>query len=125
MCISCQWREAKEVIVLADSLDIAEHVLYNDTMRIDVGSTTLGDIIADVISKNPSLLMYALNAKTGGMWDLKAHYAAGSILYGNVYASPRDAGNFVAGCIAGVNGTIYAYTYRVQYISKRKRTFSV
>ena len=34
MCISCQWREAKEVIVLADSLDVAEHVLYNDTAAL-------------------------------------------------------------------------------------------
>ena len=81
-------------------------VIHNDTMRIDVGSTTLGDIIADVISKNPSLLMYALNAKTGGMWDLKAHYAAGSILYGNVYASPRDAGNFLAGAIKAESGLL-------------------
>lgn len=75
-------------------------------MRIDVGSTILGDIIADVISKNPSLLMYALNAKTGGMWDLKAHYAAGSILYGNVYASPRDAGNFLVGAIKAESGLL-------------------
>ena len=81
-------------------------VIHNDTMRIDVGSTTLGDIIADVISKNPTLLMYALNAKTGGMWDLKAHYAAGSILYGNVYASPRDAGNFLAGAIKAESGLL-------------------
>ena len=81
-------------------------VIHNDTMRIDVGSTTLGDIIADVISKNPSLLMYALNATTGGIWDLKAHYAAGSILYGNVYASPRDAGNFLAGAIKAESGLL-------------------
>lgn len=81
-------------------------VIHNDTMRIDVGSTTLGDIIADVISKNPSLLMYALNATTGGMYDLKAHYAAGSILYGNVYASPRDAGNFLAGAIKAESGLL-------------------
>ena len=81
-------------------------VIHNDTMRIDVGSTTLGDIIADVISKNPSLLTYARNAQENGIWDLKAHSAAGSILYGNVYASPQDAGNFLAGAIKAESGLL-------------------
>ena len=31
---SCGWQEAKEMIAVADSLDRAEHVIYDDTEAI-------------------------------------------------------------------------------------------
>ena len=34
VCSSCQWREAKEVIVKADSIDQTEHVIYDDTAAL-------------------------------------------------------------------------------------------
>ena len=34
VCSSCQWREAKEVIAKADSLDQTEHVIYDDTAAL-------------------------------------------------------------------------------------------
>ncbi len=34
VCSSCQWREAKEVIAKADSLDQIEHVIYDDTAAL-------------------------------------------------------------------------------------------
>lgn len=34
ICTSCHWQEAKEVIVLADSIDQTEHVIYDDTVAL-------------------------------------------------------------------------------------------
>ena len=34
VCSSCQWREAKEVIAKADSIDQTEHVIYDDTAAL-------------------------------------------------------------------------------------------
>ena len=44
-------------------------------------------------------------AGTGGDWDIKAQVSHGSKLYGK-YASPRDAGNFVAGMVAASHGSV-------------------
>ena len=95
------------------SLSFADQNLYNTTgevraqqgMAIDYGSTEL-TIMADMImDQKPSLLQYGKNAETGGDWDIKAHVSHGSKLYGK-YASPRDAGNFVAGMVAASHGPI-------------------
>ena len=47
---SCHWREAKEVIATADSLDQAEHVIYDDT-------TALGGVIRCLDNPVGRLLM--------------------------------------------------------------------
>ena len=95
------------------SLSFADQNLYNKTgkvkaqqgMTIDYGSIEL-TIMADMImDQEPSLLQYERNAGGGGDWDIKAHVSHGSKLYGK-YASPRDAGNFVAGMVAASHGPI-------------------
>ena len=96
------------------SLSFADQNLYNATgkveaqqgMVIDYGSIEL-TIMADMImNQEPSLLQYERNAGGGGgNWDIKAHVSHGSKLYGK-YASPRDAGNFVAGMVAASHGSV-------------------
>ena len=52
-----------------------------------------------------SVTEYQRNAGTGGEWDIKSQVDHGSMLYGK-YASPRDAGNFVAGMVAASKGPL-------------------
>ena len=79
-------------------------VIHDSQMRIDYGSYELGNEVINVINSKPSLLTYARNAKSGGKWDYKSHYTSGSQLFNNIYLSPRDAGNFLAGAIKGQSG---------------------
>lgn len=46
---------------------------------------------------------YQSKGGTNGDWDFKSKFSDGSLLYGK-YASPRDAGNFLAGAIAQQSG---------------------
>ena len=93
------------------SLSFADQNLYNKTgqirpqdgMVINFESKELTRVANSIMRESPSLLKYQKKAATGGDWDIKAHYSQGSLLYGK-YASPRDAGNFVAGMVAASNG---------------------
>ena len=95
------------------SLSFADQNLYNKTgqvrpqegMVIDFGSSELTRVANSIMGESPSLLKYQKKAATGGDWDIKAHYSHGSLLYGK-YASPRDAGNFVAGMVAASKGAL-------------------
>ena len=55
------------------------------------------------MASNPGVLEYAKKAKPGGIWDLKSKHRTGSLLSGK-YASPRDAGNFLAGMFSASKG---------------------
>ena len=95
------------------SLSFADQNLYNSTgqvlpqsnMAIDFGSEELTEVANSIIGQPPSLYKYQKNARSGGKWDLKQQISHGSMLYGK-YASPRDAGNFVAGMVAASKGLI-------------------
>lgn len=95
------------------SLSFADQNLYNKTgqvkpqegMVIDFGSDELTKVANSIMNQSPSILEYQNNAAKGGAWDIKAHYRHGSLLYGK-YASPRDAGNFVAGMFAASKGSL-------------------
>ena len=95
------------------SLSFADQSLYNETgevapmpnMVVDYGSSELTLMANMIMDQEPSLLQYGINAGTGGDWDIKAHVSHGSKLYGK-YASPRDAGNFVAGMVAASKGSV-------------------
>jgi RHS repeat-associated protein len=89
------------------SLSFADQNLYNSTgrvekgtIKIDFGSQELTDHVKNIIDADPSLMEYQSKAGKGGDWDIKNKIANGSLLYGK-YASPRDAGNFAAGAVAG------------------------
>lgn len=95
------------------SLSFADQNLYNATgkveaqpgMVIDYGSIELTIMAEMIMNQEPSLLQYERNAGSGGDWDIKAHISHDSKLYGK-YASPRDAGNFVAGMVAASHGSV-------------------
>jgi len=81
-------------------------VIHNSQIKIDFGSYELGNEVMGALNSNPSLLTYARNAKSGGQWDFKSHYTSGSQIFSNIYLSPRDAGNFLAGAIKGRSGLL-------------------
>ena len=49
---SCQWREAKDVIVLADSIDQNEHVIYNDTAALGRSIRSLDNPFGRLFQRN-------------------------------------------------------------------------
>ena len=49
---SCGWQEAKEVIVLADSIDQTEHVIYDDTAALGKAIRSLDNPFGRIIHKN-------------------------------------------------------------------------
>ena len=49
---SCHWREAKEVIATADSLDQAEHVIYDDTAALGKAIRCLDNPFGRVLMSN-------------------------------------------------------------------------
>ena len=70
------------------------------------------------------MLTYYRNAGENGDWDFKAHTNKGSLLFGNVYASPQDAGNFLAGAIkrqSGIFAPIIQLGYGAYNISKNNK----
>ena len=75
-------------------------------IKIDFGSTELSEIVSEIINSDPSILLYIKQAQGGGVWDIKTRIDNGSILFGNTYASPRDAGNFTAGMFAESQGSL-------------------
>ena len=78
----------------------------NTSITIDFNSTELTDAVQSIIDANPSLIEYMKNAQKNGIWDLKKqekYKHKGSLLFGK-YASPRDAGNFVAGYFSASRG---------------------
>lgn len=95
------------------SLSFANQSLYNKTGRvepaknmvIDFGSNELTNYADMIMNQKPSLPRYFLNAGANGDWDIKSKVKHGSKLYGK-YASPRDAGNFVAGMVASTRGPV-------------------
>ena len=50
--ISCGWQEAKEVIVLADSIDQTEHVIYNDMMALRKAISSLDNPFGRMLMSN-------------------------------------------------------------------------
>ena len=54
MCIftSCRWHEAKEVIVLADSIDQTEHVIYDDTAALGKAIRSLDNPFGRLLMPN-------------------------------------------------------------------------
>jgi RHS repeat-associated protein len=99
-------------------------VVPANQMYIDFGSTELGDMVNEVINLHPSVLTYYRNAGENGDWDFKAHTNKGSLLFGNVYASPQDAGNFLAGAIkrqSGIFAPIIQLGYGAYNISKNNK----
>jgi len=93
------------------ALSFADQSLYNktgevkkmDNMTIDFNSTELTSKVNEILGSKPSLVEYAKKAGSNGDWDIKTKASNGSLL-GNKYASPRDAGNFVAGAVAQMSG---------------------
>lgn len=93
------------------SLSFVDQGYYNKTgqirpmsgMIIDFGSDELTTMANSIMDQNPSLYQYQKKAGLTGVWDIKNHIKHGSMLYGK-YASPRDAGNFVAGMVAASKG---------------------
>ena len=49
---SCHWHEAKEVIAVADSMDLAEHVIYDDTAALGRTIRSLDNPIGRVLMSN-------------------------------------------------------------------------
>ena len=82
---------------------------------IDFDSQELNNVVETIIDMNPNLLQYAINAQATGIWDLKDHYKKGSIIISGTsnkyYASPRDAGNFLAGYMASKSGMPHIVNY--------------
>ena len=86
--------------------------------KIDFGSTWAGDQVSKILGANPDPASYALMAKSGGDWDVKAHSPNGSSAYGSLlygkYASARDAGNMAAGAVAQLSilpNAVFDYGY--------------
>ena len=52
VCSSCQWREAKEVIAKADSLDQIEHVIYDDTAALGRAIRSLDNPFGRLFQRN-------------------------------------------------------------------------
>ena len=78
------------------------------SITIDFGSTQLTNAGQGIIDANPTIIEYAVTAKLNGDWDIKnqAKYRGkGSLLFGK-YASPRDAGNFMAGYFSASKGVL-------------------
>ena len=104
------------------SLSFADQNLYNKTgqikaqsgMVIDYGSNELTTLANSIMNEEPSIYGYQKNAKDGGIWDIKKHIKKGSMLYGK-YASPRDAGNFVAGMFAASKGRLLETIIQMGY----------
>lgn len=109
------------------SLSFADMNLYHKTGLIEANtnimisyySNELTSAITNVIDLKPGLFKYINTAERSGDWDIKANYSNGSLLFGK-YASPRDAGNFLAGMFSasqgGLSGVI-DYGYGVYNIS--------
>jgi hypothetical protein len=94
------------------SLSFSNQSTYNKynvvepaNIKIDFNSNELTEFVSGVVNSNPSAVKYFINAGTGGEWDIKKHIPNGSLLYGK-YASPRDAGNFLAGIVASSGSKI-------------------
>ena len=49
---SCGWQEAKEVIVLADSIDQTEHVIYDDTAALGKAIRSLDNLFGRLLMPN-------------------------------------------------------------------------
>ena len=49
---SCGWQEAKEVIVLADSIDQTEHVIYSDTAALGIAIRSLDNPFGRLLMPN-------------------------------------------------------------------------
>ncbi|MBT0813068.1 hypothetical protein KIH41_17400 [Litoribacter ruber] len=71
---------------------------------IDFNSNWATEQVLGVLNQNPNMGEYALKARGGKEWDLKAYSPNGNSYFGSKlfdkYASARDAGNFTAGAIA-------------------------
>ena len=52
VCSSCQWREAKEVIAKADSIDQTEHVIYDDTAALGRAIRSLDNPFGRLFQRN-------------------------------------------------------------------------
>ena len=52
ICSACTWHEAKEIIALADSLDMAEHVIYDDTAELGKAIRCLDNPFGRVLMSN-------------------------------------------------------------------------
>ena len=99
------------------ALSFADQQKYNETgnvshadgMIINFGSTALGDAVREVVRSQPSLLEYALNARSKHEWDFKEqtqYENKGSQISDGIYLSPRDAGNVLAGAIKYQSGIL-------------------
>ena len=52
-CTSCtQWQRAEAVIAMADSLDVTQHVIYNDTMALRQTIRTLNNPLGRTLKRN-------------------------------------------------------------------------
>ena len=95
------------------SLSFADMNRYHETgsvkearnMRIMFNDQSLTRDIERVMASNPGIYGYAKNARAKGIWDLKSNHQTGSLLFGK-YASPRDAGNFLAGMFSASKGIV-------------------
>lgn len=52
MLASCQWRDAKAVIATADSLDVTEHVIYDDTAALGGVIRKLDNPVGRIFQRN-------------------------------------------------------------------------
>ncbi|MBR4453577.1 MAG: RHS repeat-associated core domain-containing protein [Bacteroidales bacterium] len=104
------------------SLSFADQSLYNTNgqirpmpgMIIDFDSDELTRKANSIIDQSPSLYQYQKNADKKGDWNLKKDIKHGSLLYGK-YASPRDAGNFIAGMVAASGGFLREEVAQIGY----------
>ncbi|MDO4197230.1 MAG: RHS repeat-associated core domain-containing protein, partial [Prevotellaceae bacterium] len=73
-------------------------------IKIDFESNELTDMVTRELEKDYSVMNYQRLAAPGGALDSKSKINNGSKLF-DTYASPRDAGNFLAGMYAASKGT--------------------
>ena len=109
---SCGWQEAKEVIVLADSIDQTEHVIYDDTAALGKAIRSLGNPFGRLLMSN-----------TLG----KAYYYMGRNLEDSYCQIPEAAQCYIEADRLQINDPIYRGRVNVcmGYICKKNRNDSL
>ena len=101
--------------------------------KIDFTSNWATQKVGAILASSPDLETYALNAKSGGDWDIKTKVPNGEgVYYGSSlfgkYASARDAGNMTAGAVAEMSllpNAVFDYGYGTYNMAQNKFGASV
>ena len=89
-------------------------ILFGSYLARDEISRSVNFIQSFTVGNNEvtKLLLYAFNARNGGVFDIKyGRVYMGSQISEGKYVSMRDAGNFLAGRVANLNGLPAKMTY--------------